>query len=186
MFILFWAYISVSYAALVGWPIFWTFIGLTLAPMGALVCGVLARRRGLSFLPYAGLGLLSSLLFLVPMVYLVQRLKGRTPPRYLVGPPCVVVYLVWVLQLAFMLFLSLRVEPIDAALAIVSLILALSTGLLIYSLLRFRGWRNGLVQPEEQEPPVRFTRELKALLATPLAHGWLANGALIGFWGLVG
>ena len=59
-------------------------IGLAWMPFAAVVTGLVARKKGISPLPYAiGGSMLSTLLF-VPWVYLIIRLLNRSIPSFIV------------------------------------------------------------------------------------------------------
>ena len=58
------------------------------APFGALICALIAWRRGLS--PVAGA--VYSALFFLPWVYLAARMLGRAVPKPLAVLPYVVLY----------------------------------------------------------------------------------------------
>ena len=66
-----------------------------LAPVGALVCAMMARRQGLSGWRFAGLGAGHMALLLLPWIYTVARLAGLRPPRGLVTMAYVILYAAW-------------------------------------------------------------------------------------------
>ena len=70
-------------------------VSLLWAPFGALVCAVLARRRGLSPRRYAVAGAAHSAFFFLPWVYLVARMLGWVIPKPLVAIPYFVLYAAW-------------------------------------------------------------------------------------------
>ena len=51
-----------------------------LSPFAALTCWLIARSRGLSQYRYAAAGALYSILFILPLIYLVLRMYGRSVP----------------------------------------------------------------------------------------------------------
>ena len=70
-------------------------LGILFSPVGALVCELRARRRGLKAWRYAGLGAVHSMLFFLPWVYTVTRLGGWHPPRKLITTVYVILYIAW-------------------------------------------------------------------------------------------
>ena len=70
-------------------------VSLLWAPFGALVCAVLARRRGLSPRRYAFAGAAHSAFFFLPWVYLVARMLGWVIPKPLIAIPYAVLYAAW-------------------------------------------------------------------------------------------
>lgn len=66
-----------------------------LAPVGALVCAIMARRRGLSAWRFAGLGAGNMALLLLPWIYTVARLARRRPPHGLVAMAYIILYSAW-------------------------------------------------------------------------------------------
>ena len=71
------------------------FAGVMGAPVVAVVCGVKAHRRGDSFLDYGGGGLLYSILFLLPGVYMAFRMFDRRVSLNLVTVGYGVLYGTW-------------------------------------------------------------------------------------------
>ena len=69
--------------------------GLVWAPFGALVCALIAWRRGLSPYRCAVAGAAYSALFFLPWVYLAARMLGWAIPKPLIALPYVVLYLSW-------------------------------------------------------------------------------------------
>lgn len=65
------------------------------APFGALVCSLIAWRRGLSPYRYAVAGAVYSALFFLPWVYLAARMLGWVVPKPLAALPYVVLYAAW-------------------------------------------------------------------------------------------
>ena len=66
------------------------------APLGALICALIARRRGLSPRRYALAGAAFSALFFLPWVYLVARVLGWVIPKPLVVLSYAILYLMWI------------------------------------------------------------------------------------------
>ena len=66
------------------------------APLGALICALIARRRGLNQRRYALAGAAFSALFFLPWVYLVARMLGRVIPKPLVVLSYAILYLMWI------------------------------------------------------------------------------------------
>ena len=67
------------------------------APFGALICALIARRRGLSSRRYAIAGAACSALFFMPWVYLTARMSGRATPKPLVVLSYVLLYASWII-----------------------------------------------------------------------------------------
>ena len=65
------------------------------APFGALICALIAWRRGLSPYRYAIAGAACSALFFLPWVYLAARMLGWAIPKPLAVLPYVVLYASW-------------------------------------------------------------------------------------------
>ena len=70
-------------------------ISLVWAPFGALICTLIAWRRGLSRRRYAIVGAAHSALFFLPWVYLAARMLGWSIPKPLVAICYVVLYAAW-------------------------------------------------------------------------------------------
>ena len=93
------AYISAAVViTLVTFPPLIVLIGLVIgwiwAPFAALVCGHVARARGLEARKFAAVGALYSTLFFWPWVYLVLRMHGRTVPTPMIRGAYIVLYAV--------------------------------------------------------------------------------------------
>ncbi len=73
------------------------FFGLLFAPVAAIYCSRLARRNGLSPKRYAIMGGVYSLMFFVPAVYLIARLRGRIASRKVIRIAYIIVYFYWIL-----------------------------------------------------------------------------------------
>ena len=88
------------------------FFGLLFAPIAAIYCSRLARRNGLSPKRYAIMGGVYSLVFFVPAVYLVARLRGRIVPRKLIIATYIALHVYWTAgPLGFALLVSFGVGP---------------------------------------------------------------------------
>ena len=70
------------------------------APFGALICALIAWRRGLSPRRYAVAGAAHSVLFFLPWVYLAARMLGVRVPKPLVVLGCAVAYAAWLQGIA--------------------------------------------------------------------------------------
>lgn len=70
-------------------------IGIVWSPVGALLCGIAARKRGMSTARYALAGAFYSALFILPWIYLMLRLLDRKAPTDLVRLGYVVIYIFW-------------------------------------------------------------------------------------------
>ena len=76
--------------------LFLAIVGLVWTPFGTLICAFVARFRGLKGEPYAAAAAKSSVLLLLPWVYLVIRLSfGRSLSRFAVMPVYVLIYATW-------------------------------------------------------------------------------------------
>ena len=60
------------------------FLELLWMPFAALICGIMARNRGLSVRRYAIAGALYSALFMLPWLYFWAKLSNRSIPGFLV------------------------------------------------------------------------------------------------------
>ena len=70
-------------------------ISMVWTPFGALICALIAGRRGLSRRRYAIAGAAHSALFFLPWVYLAARMLGWAIPKPLVVIFYVVLYAAW-------------------------------------------------------------------------------------------
>ena len=70
-------------------------LGLLWSPFAMVICGAIARTRGLSVVRYAGAGGIYSILFILPWFYLVVRMFGAKPQHALVQAGYVFLYLGW-------------------------------------------------------------------------------------------
>lgn len=70
-------------------------IGVLWSPIAALICGGIARARGLSVSRYAAAGAVYSALLILPWLYLVVRMFNRSVPRFIVVAGYMVLYLGW-------------------------------------------------------------------------------------------
>ena len=73
--------------------------GVLWSPVGAAICGIIARKRGLSPQRYTALGALYSALFFFPWLYLVLRMLGRRVPHFIVVLFYAVVLLGWLVSI---------------------------------------------------------------------------------------
>ena len=65
------------------------------APFGALICALIAWRRGLNPYRYGVAGAAYSALFFLPWAYLAARMLGWAIPKPLIALPYVVLYASW-------------------------------------------------------------------------------------------
>ena len=79
-------------------------IGIVWSPVGALLCGIAARKRGLSTARYAIAGAFYSALFILPWIYFMLRLLNRKAPNDLVYLGYIIIYAAWVLCPIFIYF----------------------------------------------------------------------------------
>ena len=70
-------------------------ISMVWAPFGALICALVAWRKGLNWRRCAIAGAVCSALFFLPWAYLVTRMLGWAIPKPLVAIPYVVLYAAW-------------------------------------------------------------------------------------------
>ena len=76
--------------------LFLAIVGLVWTPFGTLICAFVAHFRGLKGEPYATAAAKSSILLLLPWVYLVIRLSfARSLSRFAVMPVYVLIYATW-------------------------------------------------------------------------------------------
>ena len=109
--------------------------GLVWAPFGALICRRIARSRGFDPRRYAIAGAVYPVLFFLPWVYLVRRMRGRSVSVVVVRNIYILLYGAWLVlpiwSLSMFTAVSLRAEDFGGALI---------TGLmLISSILLFFG-----------------------------------------------
>lgn len=90
-----WGSIVFGSAIVLGCVLLVALLGMAWAPFAALICALVARTRGLSPYRYAVAGAMYSSLFLLPWVYLVTSMYGRTIPVILVRLTYVLLYGVW-------------------------------------------------------------------------------------------
>lgn len=117
-------------------------IGLFWAPVAALICGLMARSRGMSVRLYALAGGLYSMMLFLPWFYLVVRMSDRRSPQVMVKSAYVLAYLGWVLGpiILSIFFLSMKASgyegfgPFYDSLFWDILLLILNLGTLIGSL----------------------------------------------------
>lgn len=69
--------------------------GLAWAPFGALTCKRIARSRGLNPRRYAIAGAVYSVLFFLPWVYLVMRMRGRSVSVVVIRITYILLYGTW-------------------------------------------------------------------------------------------
>ena len=74
---------------------FFIAIGVLWAPFAMVICGAIARTRGLSVVRYAGAGGIYSILFVLPWFYLLVRMFGVRPQHALVQLGYMFLYLGW-------------------------------------------------------------------------------------------
>ncbi|MDE2823279.1 MAG: hypothetical protein OXK79_07215 [Chloroflexota bacterium] len=105
------------------------------APIIAIVCGVVARIRGLSVWRYALAGGLYSMMFFLPVVYLAHRMFDRKIDPELVRAGLVAAYLTWFLAGVVGPFYFVDVLGNDERHGVPSFLPWLSAGTLISSIL---------------------------------------------------
>lgn len=98
-----WLLGALAFFVLVGAIIVLT-IGIVWSPVGALLCGIAARKRGLSTARYAIAGAFYSALFILPWIYFMLRLLNRKAPNDLVYLGYIIIYAAWVLCPIFIYF----------------------------------------------------------------------------------
>ena len=93
-------------------------LGILWSPFGALICALIARRRGLPVKYYAGMGAWYCALLLLPWIYLVLRMMGRAVSRGWISFGYFILYAVWfigsvcLMALITMLSFVNRLEPL--------------------------------------------------------------------------
>ncbi len=58
-------------------PLLLAYVAVLSTPLGAAICMILARKRGLNVWYYGAIGAIYTLFYLLPVVYLISRLSGR-------------------------------------------------------------------------------------------------------------
>ena len=81
-------------------------LGAIWAPFAALICVLIARSRGFSPYRYAVAGMVYSVLFFLPWVYLVTRMCRRSVSIMLIRLVYVLVYGVWLLGSILLTFMD--------------------------------------------------------------------------------
>ena len=94
--------------------------GLVWAPFGALICRRIARSRGFDPRRYAIAGAVYPVLFFLPWVYLVRRMRGRSVSVVVVRNIYILLYGAWLVLPIWSLYefmsVSLRGEDFGGAL----------------------------------------------------------------------
>ena len=87
-------------------------IGLLFAPIAAIDCMRSAQSNGLNARRYAIMGGVYSLVFFVPSVYLLARLRGKVVSRKLIMATYIALHVYWVLvPLGFAFVTSFAIGP---------------------------------------------------------------------------
>ena len=68
---------------------------IALAPLGAVVCARMAKKKQLPVLKFAVAGALFSMFLLLPWFYLITRMAGKHFPRPLAALSYIAVYSIW-------------------------------------------------------------------------------------------
>ena len=121
-------------------------LGLMWAPFGALICRRIARSRGLSPRRYAIAGAVYPVLFFLPWVYLVMRMRGRSVSVVLVRTIYILLYGAWLVlpiwSLSTFRSVTLRVEDFGEArtigLVLISSILMFVGSLVMIAVVRIK------------------------------------------------
>ena len=121
-------------------------VGLVWAPFGALICRRIARSRGFNPRRYAIAGAVYPVLFFVPWVYLVMRMRGRSVSVVLVRTIYILLYGAWLVlpiwSLSTFRSVTLRVEDFGEArtvgLLLISSILMFVGSLVMIAVVRIK------------------------------------------------
>ena len=70
-------------------------LGILWVPIGGLICGLIARKRGLDVKPWVYIGAVSSALLFVPWFYAVARVSGLRVSRFLTTAAYAALYSAW-------------------------------------------------------------------------------------------
>lgn len=96
--------------------------GLVWAPFGALICRRIARSRGFNPRRYAIAGAVYPVLFFLPWVYLVMRMRGRSVSVVVVRNIYILLYGAWLVLPIWSLYkfmsVYLRAEDLEEALTV--------------------------------------------------------------------
>ena len=91
-----WLLLLSAFSVFIGSVILLSF-GIVWSPVAALLCGIAARRRGMSTARYAIAGAFYSILFVAPSVYLLLHLHNIKVSGGLVRLTYTIVYAAWLL-----------------------------------------------------------------------------------------
>ena len=112
-------------------------VGWLWAPFAALICGRVARAKGLERRRYARAGALYSVLFFWPWVYLILQMRGKAVPSFLVRGMYILLYaVIW--PLVSLAFLIVAVYPDFRIVALLSVLGSVVTW--IVTLILFTRW----------------------------------------------
>ena len=104
-------FILISPLFIFGIAFFLSPVGILWAPFGALICAILARKRGMNAWRYAAVGALYSVLFFWPWVYLVARMDDRTLHRGLIVLFYFGVYVLWLCVIGVLVYIGIYNHP---------------------------------------------------------------------------
>ena len=134
--------------------------GVKVSPGAAIICGLIAWRRGLPVRRYIVLGGVYALFFFLPWIYLVLRMLDRALPRFLIVITYGVVIVIWLFVPngwgMYIIVDPPRPESIAARMPVIDLIVV---GLMLVNfvtLLVSLGWL--ALQAESPRPGYRFER----------------------------
>ena len=151
------------------------------APVTAVVCGVVARLRGLAVWRYALAGGLYSMMFFLPVVYLAHEMYDRKTDPYFVKVGLAAAYVTWFTAAVvgpFYFIVAFGESPADSPLeqyaGAYRFLPWLSAGTLIASILWIVIDRK-LREPDNPYDPVPEETTLTRVM-------YLAPFALAGFW----
>ena len=85
--------------------------GLVWAPFGALICRRIARSRGFDPRRYAIAGAVYPVLFFLPWVYLVRRMRGRSVSVVVIRNIYILLYGTWLILPIWSLYTFTAVSP---------------------------------------------------------------------------
>ncbi len=88
-------------------------MGLLFAPLGSLICALVAKSKGWSVRRFAVMGAAYSAAMLLPWVYLVLRMYGRTTSSFLIGMSYFGVFGIWPVSLLTITMIFMGEEDVS-------------------------------------------------------------------------
>ena len=149
-------------------------LGLVWAPFGALVCSLVARRKGLERRRFAVAGALYSLFFFWPWVYLLLRMYDRSVPRFLVRGAYIMLYgAIW----PFGSLIFFVVAGNSPTIWVIPVLLFVGSGITwIVSMRMLTSW---LKNQEQTEQPPDVLPHRNYIVPFGLTFAWLLLGIVL-------